>query len=167
MHRSNLDSILVACTARDVGFEPGKESLFLHPVFAWANAALGAIPVRQGEADRRAMKATQTIIADGTLMIVFPEGTRQSGDQVLGVSTARPTWLTRPVRRSFPSGSGERSGDGERLEGHPAGSVFGGGGRTIAAPEGRLSQPQRHAFSENVSAEEQKVFDRAISMAAD
>jgi hypothetical protein len=40
-------------------------------------------------------------------------------------------------------------------------------GKPIAAPEGRLSQPQRHAFSENVSAELQKVFDRAISLATD
>ena len=108
VHRSNLDSVLVACTAQRRLRALGKESLFTHPIFAWVNAALGAIPVRRGEADRQAMKAAQTIIADGAMMIVFLRALGSPAIRCSGSSTARPTWLTRPVRRSFPSGSGER-----------------------------------------------------------
>ena len=137
-------------------------------VFAWANAALGAIPVRRGEADRQAMKAAQTIIADGAMMIVFPEGTRQSGDQVLGVFDGTTYLAHKTGAPIIPIGIGGTEAamaSGSKGIRRVRCSVV--VGEPIAAPEGRLSQPQRHAFSENVSAELQKVFDRAISMAAD
>ncbi len=168
VHRSNLDSVLVACTARRRLRALGKESLFVHPAFAWVTAALGAIPVRRGEADRQAMKAAQTIIADGAMMIVFPEGTRQSGDQVLGVFDGTTYLAHKTGAPIIPIGIGGTEAamaSGSKGIRRVRCSVV--VGEPIAAPEGRLSQPQRHAFSENVSAELQKVFDRAISLAAD
>ena len=165
VHRSNLDSILVACTARRRLRALGKESLFLHPVFAWANAALGAIPVRRGEADRQAMKAAQTIIADGAMMIVFPEGTRQSGDQVLGVFDGTTYLAHKTGAPIIPIGIGERRRRWQAVQGIRRVRCSRGGGNPSRAG-GRLSQPQRHAFSEN-ACRAPKVFDRAISLAAD
>ena len=63
----------------------GKESLFVHPVGAWICAALGSIPLRRGEADREAMRSARAILDLGAMLLVFPEGTRQSGNQVTGV----------------------------------------------------------------------------------
>ena len=39
VHRSNLDAVLVACSARRRIRAIGKESLFTHPIFAWLLAA--------------------------------------------------------------------------------------------------------------------------------
>ena len=165
VHRSNLDSVLVACSAKRRLRAIGKESLFTHPVFAWVNAALGAIPVRRGEADRQAMKASQEIIADGAMMIVFPEGTRQSGPQVQGVFDGTTYLAQKTGAPIIPIGIG---GTEAAMQSGSKGirrvrcSVV--VGEPIPAPTGRLSQPQRREFSENVVAELQKVFDRAIEL---
>ena len=168
VHRSNLDSVLVACTAQRRLRALGKESLFTHPVFAWVSAALGAIPVRRGEADRHAMKAAQEIIADGAMMIVFPEGTRQSGDHVLGVFDGTTYLAQKTGAPIIPIGIGGTEAamaSGSKGIRRVRCSVV--VGEPIPAPVGRLSQPQRRAFSEDLSADLQKVFDRAISLAGD
>ncbi|MEZ5168634.1 MAG: lysophospholipid acyltransferase family protein [Acidimicrobiales bacterium] len=85
VHRSNLDAPLIASAGPRRMRALGKQSLFVNPVSAWVCAALGAIPLRRGEADRDAMRSARTILDDGEVMIVFPEGTRQSGSKVAGV----------------------------------------------------------------------------------
>lgn len=165
VHRSNLDSVLVACAAERRLRAIGKESLFTHPIFAWVNAALGAIPVRRGEADRQAMRAAQDIIAGGDMMIVFPEGTRQSGHEVQGVFDGTTYLAQKTGAPIIPIGIGGTEaamGSGSRGIGRVRCSVV--VGEPIPAPQGRLSQPQRREFSENVSAELQRVFDRAIAL---
>ena len=136
VHRSNLDSVLVACTAQRRLRALGKESLFTAPVFAWVNAALGAIPVRRGEADRQAMKAAQTIIADGAMMIVFRRApaVRRSGARGL-----RRHDLPGPEDRCPDHPHRDRrngGGDGERLKGHPACAMFGCGWGTHPSARG-------------------------------
>ena len=165
VHRSNLDAVLVACSARRRIRAIGKESLFTHPIFAWLLAALGAIPVRRGEADRQAMKTSQQIIADGAMMIVFPEGTRQSGSRVQGVFDGTTYLAHKTGAPIIPIGIGGTEaamGAGSRGIRRVRCSVV--VGEPIPAPTGRLSQPQRRAFSEHVVAELQKVFDRAIEL---
>ena len=165
VHRSNLDSVLVACSAKRRLRAIGKESLFTHPIFAWVNSALGAIPVRRGEADRQAMKASQDIISGGAMMIVFPEGTRQSGDQVQGVFDGTTYLAQKTGAPIIPIGIG---GTEAAMQSGSKGirrvrcSVV--VGEPILAPVGRMSQPQRREFSENVVVELQKVFDRAIAL---
>src|SRR3546814_4169454 len=43
---------------------------------------LGAFPVHRGSADRDALKACTDIVAGGSPLVMFPEGTRQSGPKV-------------------------------------------------------------------------------------
>ena len=111
------------------------------------------------------MKASQEIIADGAMLIVFPEGTRQSGPQVQGVFDGTTYLAQKTGAPIIPIGIG---GTEAAMQSGSKGirrvrcSVV--VGEPIAAPEGRLSQPQRRAFSENVVAELQKVFDRAIEL---
>jgi 1-acyl-sn-glycerol-3-phosphate acyltransferase len=78
VHRSHLDSVLLAALSTRRIRALGKESLFLVPVLRYLCAALGAIPVRRGEADREALVAAKTLLDRGESMIVFPEGGRQS-----------------------------------------------------------------------------------------
>lgn len=165
VHRSNLDSVLVACSAKRRLRAIGKDSLFTHPIFAWVNSALGAIPVRRGEADRQAMKASQEIISDGAMMIVFPEGTRQSGRSVQGVFDGTTYLAQKTGAPIIPIGIG---GTEAAMQSGSKGirrvrcSVV--VGEPIPAPVGRMSQPQRREFSEHVVAELQKTFDRAIAL---
>lgn len=82
VHRSHFDSVLVATQSRRRIRALGKESLFTTPGVSYVCAALGAIPVRRGEADRDALKAASQLLERGESMIVFPEGGRRYGDEV-------------------------------------------------------------------------------------
>ena len=82
VHRSHLDSALIATLTQRRIRALGKESLFTTPGVSYLCAALGAIPVQRGRADRDALKAASELLDRGEAMIVFPEGGRQSGDEV-------------------------------------------------------------------------------------
>ncbi len=79
VHRSHFDSVLVATQSTRRIRALGKESLFTTPVVSYICAALGAIPVRRGEADRDALMAARQLLDRGESMIVFPEGGRRDG----------------------------------------------------------------------------------------
>jgi len=82
VHRSNIDFALVSLvTTRRMRYM-GKDSIFK---FNWLNPfffALGAFPVHRGAADREALHVSMSIIESGQPLVMFPEGTRQSGSQV-------------------------------------------------------------------------------------
>lgn len=84
VHRSNLDFALVlAC----VGSRPprlrylAKDTIWKGP-FGRLWTALGAIPVHRGTPDRDALKACIAVLGAGECLVMFPEGTRQSGPVV-------------------------------------------------------------------------------------
>ena len=82
VHRSNLDGPLIgSMTHRRVRYL-GKESLFKPAAAGWIMRSLGSFPVRRGEADLDAMRVAKGMLEDGEAMLVFPEGTRQEGDEV-------------------------------------------------------------------------------------
>ena len=82
VHRSNLNSILVAaCSHRRIR-ALAKESLFRLRPFAWYISALGAFPLQRGTADREAMRAARLVLDRREALLVFPEGTRQSGRHI-------------------------------------------------------------------------------------
>lgn len=82
VHRSNVDTPLVACvTTRRLGFM-GKDSMWK---IAWIGkifTALGAYPVHRGTADRDALRRTVERLQTGEPVVIFPEGTRQIGPLV-------------------------------------------------------------------------------------
>lgn len=162
VHRSNLDAPLVAGAGRRRMRALGKQSLFVNPVSAWVCAALGAIPLRRGEADRDAMRSARTILDDGEMMIVFPEGTRQTGDRVAGVFDGMSYLASKTGATIVPVGI---AGTEKAL---PSGAKFLHRARTavvvgepIPAPQGRMSRPALAAFSETVGVQLQAVFDEA------
>lgn len=81
VHRSNLDFLLVLIMTRRRIRYLGKASVF-HGFLGRILLALGGIPVTRGTADREALQSCIEVIQAGEPLVVFPEGTRQSGPVV-------------------------------------------------------------------------------------
>jgi 1-acyl-sn-glycerol-3-phosphate acyltransferase len=77
-HRSNWDPVLLAAAlTRPVAFM-AKAELFVWPLGAilrW----IGQFPVRRGGIDREALRRTDAILGRGSVLGLFPEGTRGDG----------------------------------------------------------------------------------------
>jgi 1-acyl-sn-glycerol-3-phosphate acyltransferase len=82
VHRSNIDTLLSGClTHRRIRFM-GKDSLWK---YRWSGAlfgSLGAFPVHRGTPDREALRRCEDAVRGGEPVVLFPEGTRQSGPTV-------------------------------------------------------------------------------------
>ena len=79
IHRSNLDSLVISAITRRRMRYMGKESLWSTRPTGWFFSAMGGFPVQRGSADREALKAALTVVSRGEPLVMFPEGTRQSG----------------------------------------------------------------------------------------
>ena len=79
-HVSHTDPPLIAITnkRRPVTIM-AKEELFHIPVIGPYIRALGMFPVNRGSADRAALKVALDALANGRLLVIFPEGTRGDG----------------------------------------------------------------------------------------
>lgn len=79
-HVSHTDPPLIAITSqrRPVTIM-AKEELFHIPVIGPYIRALGMFPVNRGSADRAALKVALDALANGRLLVIFPEGTRGDG----------------------------------------------------------------------------------------
>ena len=92
VHRSNLDSpILALITRRRMRFM-GKESLWKRKWSAWYFTAAGGFPVERATADRNALNACLEVLKRGEPLVLFPEGTRQSGPLLTDMFDG-PAWL--------------------------------------------------------------------------
>jgi 1-acyl-sn-glycerol-3-phosphate acyltransferase len=78
VHRSNVDFAIVAAVTKRRMRYLAKDSIWkLGLGRVWES--LGAIPVARGTADREAMRQLEATLAAGDPVVMFPEGTRQSG----------------------------------------------------------------------------------------
>lgn len=79
VHRSNIDTPLSAfVTRRRVRFM-GKDSLWKQKQIGMFLSLLGGFPVTRGAADLEALKRCVAVLDAGEPLVMFPEGTRQSG----------------------------------------------------------------------------------------
>ena len=77
-HRSNMDPVLLASALqRPVAFM-AKAELFVGPL-GWIMRWIGQFPVRRGGIDREALRRTDAVLARGSMLGLFPEGTRGDG----------------------------------------------------------------------------------------
>jgi 1-acyl-sn-glycerol-3-phosphate acyltransferase len=81
VHRSNIDfAIVCAVTTRRMRYL-AKDSIFKYGLGrVWES--LGAIKVVRGTPDREAMRTLEDTLRAGEPVVMFPEGTRQSGPEV-------------------------------------------------------------------------------------
>lgn len=82
IHRSNLDTPMLGVITRRRMRYMGKESLWRSKAGGWFLTALGGFPVERGTADREALRASMAVIERGEPLVMFPEGTRQSGPEI-------------------------------------------------------------------------------------
>lgn len=75
-HRSDLDPIMAGLTCpRKLTFM-AKSELFKNPVFGRLIKALGAFPIHRGRGDIGAVKGALSILHNGKVLLIFPEGRR-------------------------------------------------------------------------------------------
>lgn len=82
VHRSNIDTLLAGCLTRRRIHFVGKDTLWK---YKWSGAlfsSLGAIPVHRGTPDREALRRCEEAVRTGEPVVLFPEGTRQSGPRL-------------------------------------------------------------------------------------
>jgi 1-acyl-sn-glycerol-3-phosphate acyltransferase len=85
VHRSNIDTPISCATTRRRMRYMGKETLWgVSPAADWFFNTLGGFPVQRGTADREALRKCQIVLEAGEPLVMFPEGTRQSGPVVEG-----------------------------------------------------------------------------------
>lgn len=129
VHRSNIDTPLVAGVTRRRLRYMGKDSMWNHRAPGWLFSGLGGFPVKRGTADRVAMRLCLDVLAGGEPLVVFPEGGRRSGPVIEEISEGaaylairagvpivpvgiggseramtKGSWIMRPVRTSVVIG---------------------------------------------------------------
>jgi len=171
VHRSNLDSALLATQSERRIRALGKESLFTTPGVSWVCAALGAIPVKRGKADKDAMIAAKTLLDQGESMIVFPEGGRQPGGQITELFDGAAWLASKTGARVIPvgiAGTGDAMPEGAKMIKRATVAIV--PGDPMAPPTGvdgkRVQRDQLVAFTAQLRVELQKAQDRAEALAA-
>jgi 1-acyl-sn-glycerol-3-phosphate acyltransferase len=82
-HKSFWDSFFIAvCTRRHLRFMAKTE--LIEARYGKLLVRLGAFPVRRGQADEDALETARTILRQGGLLALFPEGTRVRDPDNLG-----------------------------------------------------------------------------------
>lgn len=85
VHVSHLDPPAMGCAMeRELSFM-AKQELF-KGLFGALIRSLNAFPVRRGEGDTEAIRKSISLLQEGRALLVFPEGTRNDGDQMLPMS---------------------------------------------------------------------------------
>lgn len=82
VHRSNIDFLIAASVTRRRMRYMGKHTIWKYPSLGRFFTALGAFPVHRGSADREALRRCEAALSGGEPLVMFPEGTRQSGPVV-------------------------------------------------------------------------------------
>ncbi len=166
VHRSNVDFALVSLVTKRRMRYMGKDSIFK---YKWLNPffeALGAFPVHRGTADREALRTSVAVIESGQPLVMFPEGTRQSGPTVEELFDGPAYVAAKTQAPIVPVGIG----GSERAM--PKGSKFIHPGKIVLivgepldppAPSEKGSTSRRavKALTDQLRGEIQKLFDEA------
>ena len=166
VHRSNLDApLLAALTARRTK-ALGKESLFAVRGVGWIMSALGGFPVSRGAADREALRAAQELLEAGEAVIVFPEGTRQTGQEVAEVFDGAAFLAARTGAKVIPvgiAGTEAAMPPGARIPRRSKVAIVVDEAMDPPTVAGkRLSLSERRAYTAHLQDRLQRVFDEAI-----
>jgi 1-acyl-sn-glycerol-3-phosphate acyltransferase len=166
VHRSNIDFALASLvTPRRMRYM-GKDSIWKIKVLNPLWDALGAFPVHRGAADREALRTSTAVLESGQGLVMFPEGTRQTGPlvQELFDGTAYVAAKTQvPIVPVGIGGSEKAMPKGAKFI-HPAKIVV-VIGEPLAPPApsegGRTSRRAVKELTDQLHAEIQKLFDDA------
>lgn len=163
-HRSNLDAPLAGAVP---DFRPrslSKESLFSNPVLAWIITALGSFPVKRGTADREALRTAEQLLRSGESLLVFPEGTRQHGDEIGEIFDGTAYLAAKgdaPVIPIGIHGTEAAMPPGARFPRRSTVTIVVGAPIPPPASEGRIRRKELAEHTSLIRSELQRVFDEA------
>jgi 1-acyl-sn-glycerol-3-phosphate acyltransferase len=169
IHRSNIDTPLAAAVcSRRLRFM-GKDSLWKVRVIGWLLSALGAFPVTRGTADREALKRCIAVLEMGEPLVLFPEGTRQSGPTVMPLFDGAAYIAVKAGVPIIPLGIGgsERVMPKGRKIIYPRKCVLVIGEPITARIDetGRVSRSAVKELTEKLTVDLQRLFDEAQQLA--
>jgi 1-acyl-sn-glycerol-3-phosphate acyltransferase len=167
VHRSNIDTLLAGClTRRRIRFM-GKDSLWK---YRWSGAlfsSLGAFPVHRGSPDREVLRVCEEAVRGGEPVVLFPEGTRQSGPALQPLFEGAAFVAARAGVPIVPVGIGGSEGampkGSKRVR--PVKVVMVVGEPIPAPPRSERSRVSRRAvaeLTEELAVRLQAVFDQAL-----
>jgi 1-acyl-sn-glycerol-3-phosphate acyltransferase len=85
-HESLWDPVLVGCALPRQVFFMAKEQLFHIPGLGWALRNFGTFPVKRGQGDTSAIRNSLSVLKEGKVLGLFPEGTRaKAGERQKGL----------------------------------------------------------------------------------
>ncbi|MGV3614463.1 MAG: lysophospholipid acyltransferase family protein [Fimbriimonas sp.] len=84
VHLSYLDPSAAAVGMKRHLRFMAKEELF-RGILGWIISSVGGFPVRRGESDTEAIRKAISVLENGEALLLFPEGTRGDGTQILPV----------------------------------------------------------------------------------
>ena len=169
IHRSNIDSPLASAVTRRRMRFMGKDSLWMVRPVGWVLSALGGFPVSRGTADREALKRCIAVLESGEPLVLFPEGTRQSGPKVHPLFDGAAYVAVKAGVPIIPVGIGgsERvMPKGSKMI-HPRKCVMIIGDPIEVQPDadGRVPRSAVKDVTERLSASLQELFDRSQQLA--
>lgn len=86
-HTSGMDPFVLGLPPRWRMLRgPGKEELFVNPVFGYVMKKIGMFPLRQSVADAAAVRTMVEIFRSGKVVVVYPEGGRSDDGEVMPFS---------------------------------------------------------------------------------
>jgi 1-acyl-sn-glycerol-3-phosphate acyltransferase len=81
-HVSHLDPPAACCALKRTVHCMAKEELFSNKLFGRMITMLAAFPVRRGEGDTEAIRTAISLLEQGEVVLLFPEGTRGDGERI-------------------------------------------------------------------------------------
>jgi 1-acyl-sn-glycerol-3-phosphate acyltransferase len=170
VHRSFIDfSLTSSITKRRMRYM-GKDSLWKISLFGKFISALGAYPVHRGGADREALKRTVEVLEGGEPVVIFPEGTRQTGPKVQNLFEGAAYVASKvgvPIVPVGIGGSEMALRKGKKLP-RPVKVTVVVGEPIMPAPpseSGRTSRRAVHELTLQLYDEVQRLFDEAQELA--
>jgi 1-acyl-sn-glycerol-3-phosphate acyltransferase len=170
VHRSNIDTpVLCQVTSRRVRYM-GKDAMWRYAFSAAFFNSLGGFAVHRGEPDRKAMRTCEEIIAGGEPLVMFPEGTRQSGPIVEHVFDGVAYVALRTGTTIVPVGIGGSEGampKGSKALKRVKVHLVVGEPIEVQAPAPGERVPRRAVkeLTERLTADLQRLFDEAQAKA--
>ena len=170
VHRSNLDTLVAGCVVRRRMRFMGKDSLWRYPTVGRVFTSLGAFPVHRGVPDRESMRTCEDALVAGEPVVLFPEGTRQSGPVVAPILDGAVFVAARAGVPIVPVGiGGSEWAMPKGSRGIRPVKVVAVVGRPIPSPArsdtGRVSRKAVAGLSERLHAELQDLLDRSLAAA--
>lgn len=169
IHRSNIDTPLAAAVTRRRLRFMGKDSLWKIRPVGWVMSALGAFPVTRGTADREALRRCVAVLEAGEPLVLFPEGTRQSGPDVMPLFDGAAYVAVKAGVPIIPVGIGGSEAvmpkHSKMIHPHKCVVIVGEPITVQRDAEGRVPRSAVKDVTAQLSAELQRLFDEAQRLA--